>query len=169
MTFRGLGFAFGVYAPARASAAAALTTVHHVSDRIIDAAGLRGRFNWETVVVKSKVPNAFAMPNGKIVVFTGILPVAKIEAGLAAVLGHEIGHVIAQHQAERVSQTLVARTTLSVTDAALASRDSKYRPAIGAALGLGARYGVLLPFSRIHESEADHIGLLLMGVIVLFV
>jgi predicted Zn-dependent protease len=81
-----------------------LTTVNHVSQRIIDASDLRGHLNWETVVVKSKEINAFVMPNGKIIVFTGLLPVAKSEAGLAAVISHEIAHVVAHHQAERVSQ-----------------------------------------------------------------
>jgi Zn-dependent protease with chaperone function len=144
-------------------AAALLATVNRVSGRIIDAAGLRGRYNWQTLVVKSREANAFVMPNGKIVVFTGIIPIAKNEAGLAAVLGHEVSHVIAHHQAERVSQALLAQVTLAAADAALASANSKYRPVIGAALGLGAQYGVLLPFSRAHESEADHIGLLLMA------
>ena len=144
-------------------AAALLATVNRVSGRIIDAAGLRGRYNWQTLVVKSREANAFVMPNGKIVVFTGIIPIAKNEAGLAAVLGHEVSHVIAHHQAERVSQALLAQGSLAAADAALASANSKYRPVVGAALGLGAQYGVLLPFSRLHESEADHIGLLLMA------
>ncbi len=144
-------------------AAAILATVRRVSDRIIDAAGLRGRYNWQTVAVKAKEPNAVAMPNGKIVVFTGILPVAKTEAGLAAVIGHEVGHVVARHQAERVSQALLAQMVLTAADAALAVRNDRYRPVIGAALGLGAQYGILLPFSREHESEADHIGLFYMG------
>jgi metalloendopeptidase OMA1, mitochondrial len=144
-------------------AAAAVGTVGRVSERIVEAAGLRGRYNWETVVVKSNVPNAFVMPNGKIVVFTGLLSVAKTEGGLAAVLGHEVAHVVARHQAERVSQVLLAQLTLAAADAALAASNSKYRPVIGAAIGLGAHFGVLLPFSRAHESEADHIGLLLMA------
>jgi len=146
-----------------AQASALVGTVNRVSDRIIEAAGLRGRYNWQPVVVKSRQANAFVMPNGKIVVFTGLLPIAKTEAGLAAVIGHEVAHVIARHQAERVSQVLLAQVTLATVDAALAASNSKYRPIVGAALGLGAQYGVLLPFSRAHESEADHIGLLLMA------
>ncbi|MDO8479204.1 MAG: M48 family metallopeptidase [Candidatus Rokubacteria bacterium] len=144
-------------------AAATVGTVNRVSAKIVDAAGMRGRYNWQTVVVKSREANAFVTPNGKIVVFTGILPIAKTEAGLAAVLGHEVSHVIARHSAERMSQVLLAQVTVATVDAALAASNSKYRPAIGAALGLGAQYGVLLPFSRTHESEADHIGLLLMA------
>lgn len=144
-------------------AAATLTTVNRVSDRIIDAAGLRGRYTWETVVVKSREVNAFVLPNGKIVVFTGLLPVAKTEGALAAVIGHEVAHVVARHQAERVSQVLLAQIALAAVDVALATTNSKYRPAVGAALGLGAQFGVLLPFSRDHESEADHIGLFYMA------
>lgn len=145
------------------AAASTIAMVKRVSDKIIDAAGLRGRYNWETVVIKSKTPNAFVMPNGKIVVFTGIFPIAKSETGLAAVIGHEVAHVVARHSAERLSQVLLAQTTLSAADAAMAAKNSKYQPAISAALGIGAQYGVLLPFSREHESEADHIGLLYMA------
>lgn len=150
--------------PSESPQAAQLTaTINRVSAKIIDAAGLRGRYKWQVLIVKSREANAFVMPNGKIVVFTGILPIAKNEAGLAAVLGHEVSHVIAHHQAERVSQAVLAQVTLAAVDAALASANSKYRPIVSAALGLGAQYGVLLPFSRAHESEADHIGLLLMA------
>jgi hypothetical protein len=141
----------------------ALASVRRVSDRIIDAAGLRERFYWEVTVVKSREANAFVMPNGKIVVFTGLLPIAKNEAGLAAVIGHEVSHVIARHSAERMSQALLAQIGLTAADVALAASNSQYQPVVSAALGLGAQYGVLLPFSRAHESEADHIGLLLMA------
>lgn len=144
-------------------AADAVDTVKRVSERIVDAAGLRGRYNWDTVVVKSNVPNAMVMPNGKIIVYTGLLSVAKTEGGLAAVLGHEVGHVLARHAAERMSQVLLAQLTLAVADVALAASNAKYQPVIGAAIGLGALYGVLMPFSRAHESEADRIGLLLMA------
>lgn len=145
------------------SAAATVAMVNRVSDKIIDAAGLRGKYKWETVVIKSKSANAFVMPNGKIVVFTGILPIAKSEAGLAAIIGHEVAHVVARHTAERLSQALLAQTILSVADAAMAAKNTKNQPAISAALGIGAQYGVMLPFSREHESEADHIGLLYMA------
>src|ERR1041385_7402239 len=123
---------------------------------------MQGQRNWQTVVLKSKNANAQVLPNGKIMVFTGIIPIAKNEAGLAAVLGHGVGHVIAHHAAERASQALLTQAAIGVADAALsASSNNKYQPAIGSALGLGAQYGILLPFSRIHESEADHNGLIL--------
>jgi len=145
------------------AAAAVLQGVGRISDRIIEAAGLRDRYDWQTVVVNANQENAFVMPNGKIIVYTGILPIAKTEAGLAAVTAHEVAHVVARHGAERASQQSLAQGVLEVADAVLAGQGDQYRPWIGAALGLGAQYGVLLPFSREHESEADHIGLLYMA------
>src|SRR2546425_512606 len=103
-----------------------------------------------------------ALTGGKIAVYTGIFPVAKNEAGLAAILGHEVTHALARHGAERMSQGLLAQIGLEAASIALGSGTN---PAVGqatmAALGLGVNVGVLLPFSRAHESEADHIGLLL--------
>jgi len=144
-------------------AAAAIANVRRVSDRIIDAAGLRSQYNWETVVIKAREPNAFVTPNGKIVVFAGLLPIAKNEAGLAAVLGHEVAHVVAKHGAERASQALMAQMAAAAADVTLAARNARYQPVVSAAFGLGVQYGVLLPFSREHESEADRIGLLYMA------
>ena len=143
-------------------AQAIVDSVNRVSRKIIEASGLH-QYNWRVVVVKANQKNAFVMPNGKIVVFTGILQVAKTDAGLAAVLGHEVGHVAARHQAERVSHFLLVQMGLTAVDAALAANNSRYRGGIGAALGLGAQFGVILPFSRLHESEADHIGLFYMA------
>jgi Zn-dependent protease with chaperone function len=144
-------------------AAGAVQSVNRVAGRIIDAAGLRNQYDWQVVIVKAREANAFVMPNGKIVVFTGLLPIARTEAGLAAVLGHEVAHVVAHHQAERVSQALLTQIGVTAADVALAASNSKYRPVVGAALGIGAQYGILLPFSRVHESEADHIGLFYMA------
>jgi len=144
-------------------ASAWISSVNRVSERIIDAAGVRGRYQWEAVVVKSRVVNAFAIPNGKIVVFTGLLPVAETDAGLAAIIGHEVAHVVARHGAERMSQALMAQIVLDTANIALAIKNPRYQPAIGAALGLGAHFGVLLPFSRLHESEADLLGLFYMA------
>jgi len=143
--------------------------VKRVAARIIEAAknskyAERARqFDWEVTVIKDdKTMNAFALPGGKIAVYTGIFPVAKNEAGLAAILGHEVTHALARHGAERMSQGLLAQLGLEAASIALGSGTN---PAVGqatmAALGLGVNVGVLLPFSRAHESEADHIGLLL--------
>ena len=103
------------------AAANIVGNVNRVSNRIIDAAGLRAAYNWQVTVLKSNTPNAFVMPNGKIVVYTGILPIAKNDAGLAAILGHEVAHVVAKHSAERMSQTLLVKTALNTVDAALAA------------------------------------------------
>ena len=144
--------------------------VKRVAARIIEAAkeskyADRARqFDWEVSVIKDdKTMNAFALPGGKIAVYTGIFPVAKNEAGLAAIMGHEVTHALARHGAERMSQGMLAQFGLEAASIALGA--SGTNPLLGqatmAALGLGANVGVLLPFSRAHESEADHIGLLL--------
>lgn len=146
-------------------AASTIAMVNRVSQKIIYAAGMRGKANWEVTIVKSKSANAQVMPNGKIIVFTGLLPIAQTEGGLAAILGHEVGHVVARHSAERASQVLLANTAVAVGQIAAASSrsSSAHAPAVGAALGMGAQYGVLLPFSREHESEADYMGMLYMA------
>ncbi len=144
-------------------AEAVVGLVNRVSERLLNASGLRAQYAWEVMVVKASEAGAFVLPNGKIVVFTGLLPITKTEAGLAAVVGHEIGHVMARHAAERLSQALLADIAIQAVNLGLALSNSKYRPIIGAATGLGIHYGILLPFSRAHELEADHIGLFLMA------
>lgn len=121
--------------------------------------------DWEIVVFKDDTPNAFALPGGKIGVHTGILKVARTDAQLAAVLGHEVGHVIARHGAERMSQGLAAEGGLALIDAFVLGKSvsPNQRGFIMGALGLGAQVGVLLPFGRTQESEADLIGLDLMA------
>jgi predicted Zn-dependent protease len=122
------------------------------------------QFHWETSVIKDdKTMNAFVLPGGKIAVYTGIFPIAKNEAGLAAILGHEVTHALARHGAERMSRGLIAQLLLTGVDVALAGgrAGTGTRRAVMQALGLGAQVGLLLPFSREHESEADYIGLLL--------
>lgn len=116
---------------------------------------------WEVVVFKDDTANAFALPGGKIGVHTGILKVAKTDAQLAAVLGHEVGHVIARHGNERVSEGLVAQGVLVTTS--LVTKDSPKQGMIMGLMGVGAQFGYLLPHSRTQESEADLIGLDLMS------
>ncbi|MCW7508982.1 M48 family metallopeptidase [Leptospira levettii] len=108
--------------------------------------------SWEVIVFKDNTPNAFALPGGKIGVFTGMFSVAKNKDQLAAVIGHEIGHVIARHGNERVSQNQLASGSVKLLE-------TLGKPTVAGALGMGAKFGVLLPFSRQHESEADLIGL----------
>ncbi len=144
--------------------------VRRVAARLIEAAKrskyaeMANQFQWEVTVIKDdKTMNAFALPGGKIAVYTGIFPVAKTEAGLAAVLGHEMTHALARHGAERMSQGQLTNATLQVlgTAAGAAGGNAMIGQAAMAALGAGAQVGVLLPFSRKHESEADYIGILL--------
>ena len=137
-----------------------VSMVNRVASRIVQAAALEKVAQWRAYVVRADQVNANASADGTIVVYTGILPVAQTEAGLAVILGHEIAHVVARHSGERLSQMLVAQNVSNIT-AALAS--PAYQGAVGAALGLGAQYGVLLPFSRQHESEADHLGIYYMA------
>jgi hypothetical protein len=146
-----------------AEAARILNTVKRVANRVIDASGYRDKVNWEVIVVKAKEANAMVLPNGKIIIFTGLLPVAANDAGLAAIIGHEIAHVVASHAAERIGQAMLADVGLKVIDKVLENRNSKNRPAVNSALGLGIQYGLLLPFSRDHELEADRIGMQFMA------
>jgi predicted Zn-dependent protease len=137
--------------------------VDRVGRRIIDAAGLASQYRWEITLIRDTQANAFVLPNGKVVVYTGILGPAKNEAGLAAVLGHEVGHVVARHSAERLSQSMLAQAGVQAANVAVAAYDPRYQAVTGAALGLGVQYGALLPYSRAHESEADHLGIIFMA------
>ncbi|UTT86032.1 M48 family metallopeptidase [Vibrio pelagius] len=124
----------------------------------------QGFDEWEVVVFESDQVNAFALPGGKIGVYTGLLKVAVNQDQLATVIGHEIAHVIADHSNERLSQTQLANTGLSITGAALgASEYAQYKGMTMAALGLGVQYGVILPYGRTQESEADIVGLRYMA------
>lgn len=117
-------------------------------------------FEWEFNLIDSPEVNAFCLPGGKVAVYTGILPVAANDDGLAVIMGHEIAHAIARHGAERMAHQRLAQ--YGQIALGMSMRDYNYdtqRTVMGA-FGLGAQYGVLLPFSRTHESEADHIGLI---------
>jgi predicted Zn-dependent protease len=120
------------------------------------------RQQWEVVVFKSDEVNAFALPGAKIGVYTGILKVTQTPAQLAAVLGHEVGHVLAQHGRERVSQQMATQGGLQFLQTVLSTRGKDYS-LLMAGLGIGAQYGILLPYGRTQESEADIIGLDLMA------
>ena len=144
--------------------------VKRVAARIVEAAKrskyaeMANRFQWEVTVIKDdKTANAFALPGGKMAVYTGIFPMAETEAGLAAVMGHEVVHALARHGAERMSQGQLTNAGLQVIGVAAgaAGGDGMLGQSAMAALGVGAQVGVLLPFSRQHESEADYIGILL--------
>ena len=144
--------------------------VKRVAARIVEAAKrskyaeMAQQFEWEVAVIKDdQTANAFALPGGKMAVYTGIFPMAKTEAGLAAVMGHEVVHALARHGAERMSQGQATSIGVQVlgTAAGVGTGSAALGQATMAALGVGAQVGMLLPFSRKHESEADYIGILL--------
>ncbi len=118
--------------------------------------------NWEVVVFRDKSVNAFAVPGGKIGVHTGLLKITKTQHQLAAVLGHEIAHVLADHSNERVSQELALQQSMNVVQV-LGNVQSPEGKQLMGLLGLGAQVGLILPYSRSHESEADEMGLYLMA------
>ena len=138
--------------------------VTRVASRLATATGDAAKdFKWHVSLVRSPEPNAFCLPGGKIVVYTGILPFTKNEAALAAVMGHEMAHAVARHGSQRVLRTSLAQTFLVGANMSMGDLDPQQRQAIMAALGAGAQYGVLLPFSRQHETEADELGLIYMA------
>jgi len=116
---------------------------------------------WEFKLIESPQQNAFALPGGKVAFYTGILQICENEAGVATVMGHEIAHAIARHGAQRMTQQMLITGALSV--ASLNYSNSQYKPLILGALGIGATYGLKLPFSRANESEADEIGIVYMA------
>ena len=118
---------------------------------------------WEVLVFEDNTPNAFALPGGKIGVHSGMLEVATTPGQLAAVLGHEVSHVLLNHGNERMSQSILADATVNAASAAAGAAAPQYQDMIVGGLGVGAQFGVLLPFSRKHESEADQIGQIFMA------
>ncbi len=121
-------------------------------------------YEWEFNLVEDKAVNAFAMPGGKVVVYTGILPVTQTEAGLATVVGHEIAHVFAKHGNERMSQMLLVEMGGTALSVALQEKPEETRNLFMASYGLGAQIGLLLPYSRRHETEADRLGVIFMAM-----
>ncbi|MFZ2948296.1 MAG: M48 family metallopeptidase [Desulfuromonadaceae bacterium] len=119
-------------------------------------------YKWEFNLVEDKQVNAWCMPGGKVVVYTGILPVARDDAGLAVVMGHEIAHAIAEHGNERMSQGLIAQLGGTALSTALATKPEATKQLWMSVYGVGAQYGALLPYGRMQESEADHLGLVFM-------
>jgi len=138
--------------------------VNRVARKLIPATGDAGKdFEWHVSLVKNPQINAFCLPGGKIVVFTGILAVTRTEAGLAAVMGHEIAHATSRHGAQRLFKHSVTQTALMGASMSLGNLDSRERQTVMALLGAGAQFGVMLPFGRSDEVEADQIGLLYMA------
>jgi metalloendopeptidase OMA1, mitochondrial len=137
-----------------------LEMIKRVASRLARATGKAGAdFDWQVSLIRSSQVNAFCLPGGKVVVYTGILPVTQNESALATVLGHEMAHATSRHGSQRVLEQNLAQTALTGVAMSLSDMDYDKQRAVMGALGAGAQFGVLMPFSRKHESEADHIGL----------
>jgi predicted Zn-dependent protease len=148
------------------SDAAATAMVQRVAKRIADAAeaSFHPGYQWQvTLIDDPKTVNAWCLPGGKMAVYSGILPLTQDESGLAVVLGHETSHALAHHSAERLSRMQIMQLGEAGVLTAVGAAKPEAVKMVGAALGLGSQLGVELPFSRQQESEADHIGLVLMA------
>jgi metalloendopeptidase OMA1, mitochondrial len=136
--------------------------VKRVGQRIANVAN-KPEFKWEFNLIRSDDVNAFCLPGGKVAVYTGILPIAQDDAGLATVMGHEIGHAVARHGGERMTDQLAFQLGGAALSTLLRDKSPATQQVLLSAYGAGGTIGVLLPFSRRDESEADHIGLVLMA------
>ncbi|MCD7931250.1 MAG: M48 family metallopeptidase [Tannerellaceae bacterium] len=121
-------------------------------------------FSWEFNVVDDPQVNAFCMPGGKIVVYTGLLNLVSSDDELAVVMGHEVAHAVAKHANERMSQQVLSEVGGSLLGAAVSGSSTAVQAVAGTVYGLGSQYGVMLPYSRKHELEADHLGLIFMAM-----
>ena len=135
------------------------------AERWLDANGYPGYLNdykWEYNLVKDETVNAWCMPGGKIVFYTGILPITQTETGVAVVMGHEVAHALADHGAQRMTAAYGQQVGAVLGNVAL--KDEKKRAMFNQVYGIGSQVGVMLPFSRGHETEADRIGLQIMAI-----
>jgi len=143
------------------------TKIKVAAEKWLNANGKSGYLNdyrWEYKLVENKEVNAWCMPGGKIVVYSGILPITKDDAGLATVLGHEVSHALANHGQQRMSAGLIQQLGGAGVAAATGGKDEKTQQLAMTAYGVTTQFGGMLPFSRSHESEADMIGLTLMAI-----
>lgn len=144
----------------RAKIAAAVETYMKANGQEADIAN----YAWESHLLRDSSANAFCMPGGKIVVFDGIIPITLNESGLAVVMGHEIAHAVAKHSNERMSHQMIAQYGSSITDVLTSNKSATTRAVIGTVYGVGTQYGVMLPYSRKHELEADRLGLIFLAM-----
>jgi predicted Zn-dependent protease len=145
------------------TAGAAAPALERDPQAVSKAAATARRFDWAVSLVDSPQVNAFCLPGGKIVVYTGIIPVAKSAAGLATVMGHEMAHATLRHGSERLFQQKATQTLMTGVQFSLGDMSYEQRRAVMGAIGAGAQYGILMPFGREHESEADAVGLSYMA------
>lgn len=141
--------------------------IKNAAEKYLNSLGQTGYLNdyrWEYKLVEDKAVNAWCMPGGKIVVYTGILPITKDEAGLATVMGHEVSHALANHGAQRMSASQLQSLGAAGLTLATGQQSTETQQIAMTAYGLTTQYGGMLPFSRNHETEADKIGLVLMAI-----
>ncbi len=137
--------------------------VHRVGQRLAAAAN-RPDYDWEFRLINSPQQNAFCLPGGKVAIYEGILPVCQSEAGLAVVMAHEVAHALARHGGERMSQSYVVDGVGRVLSQLNQSQEVVSNEQLNRAYGVASEYGFVLPYSRKHELEADHMGMLLMAM-----
>ncbi|NBL65681.1 M48 family metalloprotease [Flavobacterium sp. NST-5] len=143
------------------------TKIKNAAEKYLAATGNQGYlkdYQWEYKLVESKEVNAWCMPGGKIVFYTGILPITKDETGMAVVMGHEVAHALLNHGQQRMSADVLTQLGAVGVGAATGGKSQATQDLAMQAYGVGAQYGALLPFSRKHESEADKVGLTLMAI-----
>lgn len=141
--------------------------IRTAAEKLLKSKGTEGElegYAWEYKLVESKDVNAWCMPGGKIVVYSGILPITQDEAGLATVMGHEVAHALANHGQQRMSAGLAQQLGAAGVAAATGSKSAETQALVMQAYGVGTNIGGMLPFSRSHETEADEIGLTLMAM-----
>ncbi len=141
--------------------------IQHAVERYFNEQNMSNRlegYKWEFNLIDDKNINAWCMPGGKVAVYKGILPYTKNETGLAVVMGHEIAHAVAKHGDERMSQGLITQMGGMLLSEALSQKPKETTNLFMAAYGLGTQIGILLPYSRLHESEADRLGLIFMAM-----
>jgi predicted Zn-dependent protease len=141
--------------------------IQHAVEQFFADQNMRNRlqgYRWEFNLIADKSINAWCMPGGKVAVYTGILPIAGNETGLAVVMGHEIAHAVAKHGDERMSQGLVTQMGGMLLADALSKKPQETANLFLGAYGIGTQVGILLPYSRVHESEADRLGLIFMAM-----
>ncbi|KAF2517553.1 M48 family metallopeptidase [Flavobacterium salilacus subsp. salilacus] len=141
--------------------------IKNAAEKYLNAKGYKGYLDgyaWEYNLVDDPAVNAWCMPGGKIVVYTGILPITQNEAGLATVMGHEVAHALANHGAQRMSAGTLQQLGAAGVSAATSGQSQTAQQLYQQAYGVTTQYGAMLPFSRKHENEADEIGLILMAI-----
>lgn len=141
--------------------------IRAAAEKLLQSRGTQGElqgYAWEYKLVDNKEVNAWCMPGGKIVFYSGILPICKDEAGMATVMGHEVAHALANHGQQRMSAGLAQQVGAGVAQAAVGGKSAETQALVMQAYGIGTTVGGMLPFSRSHETEADEIGLILMAI-----